>query len=82
MTEKLGSVDTEQLGEGAKKSLTERIHAAKFFQLPERLPEGEVGADLYTYRVTVADGAKRHSVSFRGEKDRAGLHDLIKAVTG
>ena len=83
LTERLGSLDTNQLPPSQRKALEAQIRAARFFELPERLPCGHAGADLYAYRVAVADGAKQHAVTFVGEDPGIeALQELVKAVTG
>ena len=83
LTEKLGSLDTDRLPPAQKKAMEKRVRAVRFFQLPESLPVGHVGADLYNYRVTVADGSKQHTVTFVGEDPGIdAVRELVEAVIG
>ena len=83
LTDELGTVDTATLDATAKQALELAVRRTNFFQLPARLPGEPVGADLFTYRVTVKDGSRAHSVSFTGEEGAAaGLRVLVAAVTG
>lgn len=82
LTDDLGTVDTAQLDTVAKKALELIAQRVDFFYLPERLP-GEVGADLFTYTVTVTDGSRKHTVTFAGEEGKAvALRELIAALPG
>ncbi|MGC3959845.1 MAG: hypothetical protein QM813_18540 [Verrucomicrobiota bacterium] len=82
LTEDLGSVETAQLDAAARKAVELLVQRVDFFHLPERLP-GEVGADLFTYAVTVADGSRQHTVTFVGEAGRAmTLRELIAVLPG
>ena len=83
LTDALGAVDTATLAAAAKQALELAVRRTNFFQLPARLPGGPVGADLFTYQVTVTDGPRSHSVSFSGEEGAAAeLRALVAAVAG
>ncbi len=86
MNEELASVRTEDL-DGAKALKVEtRVDDVDFFSLPSELPSDSVGADQFTYSVTVTDQRGSHTVSYRDDWSRsraAGpLADIIEAVLG
>jgi hypothetical protein len=56
---------TRDLDAERKSALEERLEKADFFSLPSELPMESVGADQFTYSVTVSGARGSHTVSYR-----------------
>jgi hypothetical protein len=70
--EEVGSVDTASLETGAREEVERLVAETDFFALPAALEaEDEIGADQFSYEITVSDGERTHSVAFKGEGPRA-----------
>lgn len=65
VTEIVANVETEKLAPPAANNLEQLVREIGFFQLPARLPDSEIGADLFRFEITVTDGVRRHSVVFQ-----------------
>jgi hypothetical protein len=87
--EELTRVDTTALDAGRAAAVADRLDGAGFFALPAELPAAGVGADHFTYSVTVRDGGRSHTVSYRddgtgtaGAGPLRGLVDLLLDAPG
>jgi hypothetical protein len=82
VTENVATADTAALSTEAATILTEMVHAMSFFSLPQQIGGGDIGADLFFYKVTVTDGSKNHTVTFSDTKssENASLHNLLEAI--
>jgi hypothetical protein len=82
ITEELGAVATETLGEDGLE-LERLVSEARFFELPSELP-GDAGADMFRYEVTVVEEGRSHTVAYSGEGDDAPepLRQLVAKVSG
>lgn len=81
--ERLGPVDTSQLGAGLGAQIEAKVTEIGFFDIPEHLPGGENAFDTFKYKVTVADGERSHSVSYdelSNEAERCGIKDLVQLL--
>ena len=86
LEEDLGTVDTVGFDHEHGSALERLVNESNFFALPSTLPDETIGADNFQYHVTVSDGGKQHTVSFRDtgqgtQKEAAGsLSALIRLV--
>jgi hypothetical protein len=64
VVEELASVDTGGLDTRLAATLESRLDEVKFFDLPSELPTQAVGADYFTYSITVSGDRGSHTVSF------------------
>lgn len=55
-------VDSKKLSVEDAEKLQQDINTAKFFELPEKFPLPEHGADYFVYRITVETENKKHTV--------------------
>jgi hypothetical protein len=55
--------DDASLSPADAREIRQFIEQTNFFELPDEVENGPVIADLYTYRITVAHGRRRHTVS-------------------
>jgi emfourin len=67
LDEELGRVRTEDLDPEEASALESRLAAADFFDLPSELPTSTVGADQFTYVLTVDGERGTHSVSYQDD---------------
>lgn len=80
VNERLGPLDTGALEGDLGEQLERKVDEIGFFDFPERIPDDHRIFDAFQYDVTVVDGDRRHSVTFRdGAEERYGqpLRELI-----
>ena len=65
--EELARVDTAELDPQRAAALGSRIDEAEFYTLPNELPTQTVGADQFTYSITVSGDRGSHTVSYRDD---------------
>jgi len=86
LDEELGRVRTADLTPEKASALESRVAAADFFALPSELPTGAVGADQFTYAITVTGERGTHTVSYQdnGSRPRAAgpLAEIVELVVG
>jgi hypothetical protein len=75
------SIDTDLLESDESKNLTAMVESAGFFDLPARIPPANVGADRFSYKLTIDDKARSHSVEFNEANAPESLSSLIQRVT-
>jgi hypothetical protein len=77
------TLDSEDLGAAGRAKLSRLVEEAGFFALPASLGAELPGAaDTRRYTLTVEDGLRRHSVSFRDPVNNtalAALRDFVRA---
>jgi hypothetical protein len=83
LTEELGSIDTEQLNETLGRNIAEALDNIDFFHLPSRIESENVMADPFEYEITVKEGKREHTITFRddGSLKTAPLLQLVNAVS-
>jgi hypothetical protein len=67
VVEELASLDTGGLDAQLAATLESRLDEVKFFSLPSELSTEAVGADHFTYSITVCGDHGSHTVSFRDD---------------
>ena len=73
-------IDTESLGEEEALEMTELVNAAGFFDLPST-PQGSApGTDRFSYRLTVEDGSRQHTVDVGESPDSEALAALMERL--
>lgn len=77
LREVLATVDTARLDPKARADIEAAVADAEFFALPVRVQGKGIGADLQAYEVTVADGARHHTVTFPDEGSSATTAQLL-----
>ena len=84
--EELARVDTAALDAQQATALESRLDEVGFFTLPSELPTPSVGADQFTYSVTVGDDRGSHTVSYRddgtGTSGAGPLSEVVEMVLG
>lgn len=82
LQEELVSVDTAQLPPAEARRIEELVGNAGFFGLPTALGGEITGADLFQLRITVTDGARRHTVEFPDHEspELAPLRALVRSL--
>jgi hypothetical protein len=78
------SADTDALAPEHARQLREVVGRAGLLGLPEH-PAAASGPDRFTYRLTVEDGGRTHTVRLREEDltgDLSALIDWVRAVPG
>ncbi len=82
--EELASVRTEDLDAAEASRLETQVDDINFFSLPSELPSDLVGADQFTYSVTITDRRGSHTVSYQDDWSRsqtaAPLADIVDVV--
>ncbi|MDP2663519.1 MAG: hypothetical protein Q8R28_22630 [Dehalococcoidia bacterium] len=83
LSEDVADVDTSRLKVDAAQQVEQMVHGVGFFELPDTLP-GAIGADLFRYEITVADGERRHTVAFVDDDSpqTAPLRRLVEVLAG
>ncbi len=74
------TIDVDTLTEQARSALTAAIGDSRFFDLPAHIPAAHGSADHHTYRITVADGSRRHTVVVSDPVEVAPLQRLIELL--
>ncbi len=69
-------VDTEQLEQEERDTLSALVEAAQFFSLPEKIPSAGPGADRFQYRIRVEEPGRSHTV----EAGESGLPDSLQPL--
>jgi hypothetical protein len=79
--EEVAALDTDMLAPTRAREIEQLIHELDFFNLPEVLPGG-AGSDPVRYEVTVAEGERRHTVSYPEDEGPDGqpLQQLVEAL--
>ncbi|MDR3590668.1 MAG: hypothetical protein P4N41_13530 [Negativicutes bacterium] len=75
------SIDTDLLEPEESKNLIAMVESAGFFDLPDRIPPSNVGADRFSYKLTIADKARSHAIEFNEADVPESLSSLIQRVT-
>ena len=78
-------VDTDALPQAQAEYTKELVEKSHFFSLLTDNTEGEIGADMLEFQITVKDGERVHSISVIGENRSAGpvaqlLDDLMRSA--
>jgi hypothetical protein len=74
------TVDVDSLPDRDQQSLREALDTAQFFSLPPRIAAPAGAADHRTYRITIEDGARHHTVSVAEPVASAPLQQLVQVV--
>ena len=64
LMEKIGPINTGQLDPKVAHLIEQMVQNIGFFDLPEMVSGGTIGADLFHYMVTITDDNRRHTVAF------------------
>ncbi len=70
------AVDTEQLEEEERETLSALVEAAHFFSLPEKIPAAGPEPDRFQYRIRVEEPGRSHTV----EAGESGLPDSLQPL--
>jgi hypothetical protein len=74
------TVDVDTLDGKTRETLAQLIRDADFFNLAPQPPARPGAADHYTYRITIEDGSRRHTVTVSEPVTDPGLHHLIELL--
>jgi hypothetical protein len=74
-------VETESLSSMEREPLERLVGEADFFSLPGKFPKPRRGADFFTYRVTVEDGERRHTIEVPQPSLPGKLRPLIRELS-
>lgn len=84
--EQLARVDTAALDAQQAAALESRLDEVGFFTLPSELPTQSVGADQFTYSVTISGDRGSHTVSYQddgtGTSGAGSLSEIVEMVLG
>ena len=75
------TVDTDSLPEETANVFLQAFSAARFFELPEKLPQPVQGSDQYTYRLAVDDENRHHSVEMGDSAVPDPLQSVLRQLT-
>jgi hypothetical protein len=75
------SFDLDQLPEADAANLKALLHNAQFHKLPENLAGGPAMPDQFTYKITVTDGALKHTVTTGDASAPPELRPLLDALS-
>jgi hypothetical protein len=83
MTESMGTIDTRQLDASRARDVTRAVEEVGFFALPEQVRGPEIGADLFSYEVTILDNGRSRTVRFQDQDEPTmlPLRRLVDIVT-
>ena len=73
-------VDADTLPAEERQGLERLVEASGFFARPQRTPTGRGAADCQTYRLTIEDGRRRHSVEVSDPVADPPMQQLIEQV--
>jgi hypothetical protein len=76
------SVNTEELPAQQADPLRDMVYRSSFFELPEQtLSAEQMSPDRFTYRLTVTDGDRTHTVEMNGAEIPEDLQPLLHELT-
>jgi hypothetical protein len=64
LTENIADVDTTQLEETAAQQVKQLVESIGFFDLPNTVAGGGLGADFFHHEITVTQGKRQHTIAF------------------
>ena len=67
LEEELARVDTADLDPQQAAALDSQLDEVDFYALPNELPTSNVGADQFTYSITVSGERGSHTVSYQAD---------------
>jgi len=70
------TIDVDALGEADRREFARLVHEARFFELPANVPAPR-GAHAQTFRITIEDGDRQHTVSVSDPVTGPALQKLI-----
>ena len=76
------TIDVDALSEPQRREVVGLIDDSHFFSLPSEMPTAPGAADHLTYRITIEDGARSHSVIVSEPVRSAPLARLIGLLNG
>lgn len=80
LEEELAHVDTTELDPQQAAALHQQLDEADFFGLPSELPAANVGADQFTYSITVSGDQGHHTVSYQADGAGAALAGPVGGI--
>jgi hypothetical protein len=83
LTEEVAAIETAQLDAAAAQQVEQIIQSVGFFDLPATISDGTIGADLFSYEITVSEGDRQHTVTFTDDEspETAPLRRLVETLT-
>jgi hypothetical protein len=75
------SLDTDALPPETANGIVEALSAARFFDLPEILPESTHRMDQFVYHLVVDDGDRQHAVEMDDSSVPAVLQPILRQLT-
>jgi len=72
--------DIDSLDDTTRQQLIRLLQETDFFNLPAHMPPHAGSADHQTYRITIEDGARRHTVNVSDPVPLGPLRQLIDAL--
>jgi hypothetical protein len=75
------NLDTDALPPETASGILEALSAARFFDLPENLPESTHPTDQFVYHLMVADGDHQHAVEMDDSSVPASLRPILRQLT-
>ena len=75
-------IDVDRLDDPTRDNLTQLLRDVHFFSLPSETKTIPTAADHQTYRMTVEDGARQHTISVSDPIDNPILQRLVDVLGG
>jgi hypothetical protein len=70
-------IDTDSISPEESSKLEKLINESNFFDLPEHIPTKENAADYFTYKISIENQTKKHSIERNDFSLEGKLHPLI-----
>lgn len=67
LTEKIADLDTAQMDVTSAQHVEQAVQNLGFFNLPNTISGGGIGADFFQYEITVTEGERQHTVIFHDD---------------
>ncbi len=76
----LSTLDTHQLSPEEAQELLKLIQESNFFELPPQISSPGGGADRFSYRITVDQGDRQHTVDFSDAAQPESIQPLVQKL--
>ena len=74
------TIDVDGLDDRTRQELRELLQETDFFRLPAHIATEPGSADHYTYRITIEDAARHHTVNVSDPVSPPPLHRLVELL--
>ena len=82
LTEEVASLNTATLDATASRQIEQLVKNIGFFALPAKVVSQAIGADYFSYEITISEGARHHTVTFVDDEspETASLHGFVDSL--